>query len=70
MIQKQAEQVGKNKETLAKEKQKMQRQQEKAAEESRKKEEALLYKPAQTQKVPFGVGMCSRPFVCCSFFKW
>jgi len=65
-IQKQAAQSGKSKEALAKEKEKELRAQEKAAEEKRRKEEAQLFKPAQTQKVPFGVDPRT---VLCAFFK-
>lgn len=56
MMQKQA--IGKSKEVLAKEREKEVRAQEKAEEEKRKKETAALFKPVQTQKVPFGVGEC------------
>jgi len=66
IIQKQVAQGGKSKEALAKEKEKELRQQEKAAEEKRRKEEALLYKPVQTQKVPFGVDPRT---ILCAFFK-
>jgi hypothetical protein len=60
VIQKQEAQSGKNKEALAKEKLKEDKLKEKAAEEKRRKEEALLFKPVQIQKVPFGVGMYPR----------
>ena len=56
MIQKQSTTAGKSKEALAKEREKELKLQEKAAEEKRKKENAELFKPVQTQKVPFGVG--------------
>ena len=55
-MQKQASTAGKSKETLAKEREKELKAQEKAEEEKRKKETAELFKPVQTQKVPFGVG--------------
>lgn len=58
MMQKQASTSGKSKETLAKEREKEIKAQEKAEEEKRKKENAELFKPVQTQKVPFGVGEC------------
>jgi hypothetical protein len=58
MMQKQASTAGKSKEVLAKEREKEIRAQEKAEEEKRKKENAELFKPVQTQKVPFGVGEC------------
>jgi hypothetical protein len=58
-MQKQASMAGKNKDVLAKEREKELRAKEKLEEEKRKKEEAQLFKPAQTQKVPFGVGRWS-----------
>lgn len=42
------------------------REKAKAEEEKRKKEEAALLKPVQTQKVPFGVDPKT---VLCAFFK-
>jgi len=65
-MQKQAAQSGKSKEALEKEKQKEQRQFEKEAEDKRRKEEALLFKPVQVQKVPFGVDPKT---ILCAFFK-
>lgn len=56
MMEKQATTAGKSKEVLAKERERDLKAQEKAAEEKRKKENAELFKPVQTQKVPFGVG--------------
>jgi hypothetical protein len=47
---------GKSKEQMAKDKERDLRAKEKLDEEKRKKEEAELFKPVQTQKVPFGVG--------------
>jgi len=65
-IQAQASTAGKSRETLAKEKEKELRAKEKADEEKRRKEEAALFKPVQTQKVPFGVDPKT---VLCEFFK-
>jgi len=65
-IQAQAATAGKSPETLAKEKEKELRAKEKADEEKRRKEEAALFKPVQTQKVPFGVDPKT---VLCEFFK-
>ncbi|KAH7884338.1 hypothetical protein F5I97DRAFT_1888775 [Phlebopus sp. FC_14] len=65
-IQAQASVAGKSKETLAKEKEKQLREKAKLEEEKRKKEEAALFKPVQTQKVPFGVDPKT---VLCAFFK-
>ena len=65
-IQAQASTAGKSRETLAKEKEKELREKEKADEEKRRKEEAALFKPVQTQKVPFGVDPKT---VLCEFFK-
>ncbi|KZS92559.1 hypothetical protein SISNIDRAFT_442448 [Sistotremastrum niveocremeum HHB9708] len=65
-IQQQASQAGKNKEAIAKEREKELREKAKLDEEKRKKEEAALFKPVQTQKVPFGVDPKS---VLCAFFK-
>lgn len=58
--------TGKSKETLAKEKEKDLRAKAKLEEEKRKKEEAALFKPVQTQKVPFGVDPKT---VLCAFYK-
>ncbi|KII85224.1 hypothetical protein PLICRDRAFT_45404 [Plicaturopsis crispa FD-325 SS-3] len=65
-IQKQAAEGGKSRETLAKEKERDLRAKQKLEEEKRRKEEAALFKPAQTQKVPFGVDPKT---VLCAFFK-
>ena len=65
-IQAQAAVAGKSREALAKEKEKELRAKEKADEEKRRKEEAALFKPVQTQKVPFGVDPKT---VLCEFFK-
>lgn len=66
MIQQQASQTGKSREVLAKEKERDLRAKEKLEEEKRKKEEAALLKPVQTQKVPFGVDPKT---VLCTFYK-
>lgn len=58
--------AGKSRATLEKEKEKAMREKAKAEEEKRKKEEAALFKPVQTQKVPFGVDPKT---VLCAFFK-
>jgi len=65
-IQQQAAQSGKSREALAKEKEKDIRAKAKLEEEKRQKEEAALFKPVQTQKVPFGVDPKT---VLCTFFK-
>ncbi|KAH8991172.1 hypothetical protein EDB92DRAFT_681411 [Lactarius akahatsu] len=65
-IQAQAAVAGKSREALAKEKEKELRAKEKLEEEKRRKEEAALLKPVQTQKVPFGVDPKT---VLCAFFK-
>ena len=65
-IQAQAAVTGKSREALAKEKEKELRAKEKAEDEKRRKEEAALLKPVQTQKVPFGVDPKT---VLCAFFK-
>ncbi|KAF8268458.1 hypothetical protein EI94DRAFT_1800393 [Lactarius quietus] len=65
-IQAQAAVTGKSKEALAKEKERELRAKEKAEDEKRRKEEAALLKPVQTQKVPFGVDPKT---VLCAFFK-
>ncbi|KAH9980476.1 hypothetical protein BJV74DRAFT_779535 [Russula compacta] len=65
-MQAQAATAGKSREALAKEREKELRAKEKADEEKRRKEEAALFKPVQTQKVPFGVDPKT---VLCEFFK-
>jgi hypothetical protein len=65
-IQAQAAVAGKSREALAKEKEKDLRAKEKLEDEKRRKEEAALLKPVQTQKVPFGVDPKT---VLCAFFK-
>ncbi|KAJ7196851.1 hypothetical protein GGX14DRAFT_700491 [Mycena pura] len=66
MIQQQTALAGKSREALAKEREKDLRAKEKLEEEKRKKEEAALFKPVQTQKVPFGVDPKT---VLCVYFK-
>ena len=51
---------------MAKEREKELRAQAKAEEEKRRKEEALLTKPVQVQKVPFGVDPKT---LLCAFYK-
>lgn len=65
-IQKQEAQAGKSRAALEKEKEKALREKAKLEEEKRKKEEAALFKPVQTQKVPFGVDPKT---VLCAFYK-
>lgn len=65
-IQAQAAMAGKSREALAKEKEKELRAKAKLEEEKRKKEEAAMFKPVQTQKVPFGVDPKT---VLCAFYK-
>ncbi|KAI0359776.1 hypothetical protein OH77DRAFT_1446355 [Trametes cingulata] len=65
-IEKQQAQAGKSRAALEKEKEKAMREKAKLEEEKRKKEEAALFKPVQTQKVPFGVDPKT---VLCAFFK-
>ncbi|KAF8155080.1 hypothetical protein BJ912DRAFT_893460 [Pholiota molesta] len=65
-IQQQASMAGKSREALEKEKEKALRAKALADEEKRRKEEAALLKPVQTQKVPFGVDPKT---VLCAFFK-
>nr|VWP01284.1 Lon protease (EC (ATP-dependent protease La) [Ganoderma boninense] len=65
-IQKQQALAGKSRATLEKEKEKVMREKAKLEEEKRKKEEAALFKPVQTQKVPFGVDPKT---VLCVFYK-
>ncbi|KAF9804651.1 hypothetical protein IEO21_09319 [Rhodonia placenta] len=65
-IEKQQAQAGKSRAALEKEKEKAMREKEKLDEEKRKREEAALFKPVQTQKVPFGVDPKT---VLCAFYK-
>ncbi|PPQ64197.1 hypothetical protein CVT24_008615 [Panaeolus cyanescens] len=65
-IQQQSAMAGKSREALEKEKEKALRAKAKAEEEKRAKEEAALFKPVQTQKVPFGVDPKT---VLCAFYK-
>ncbi|KAI0636019.1 hypothetical protein C8Q77DRAFT_1100925 [Trametes polyzona] len=65
-IEKQQAQAGKSRAVLEKEKEKALREKAKLEEEKRKKEEAALFKPVQTQKVPFGVDPKT---VLCVFYK-
>ncbi|TCD64016.1 hypothetical protein EIP91_004684 [Steccherinum ochraceum] len=65
-IEKQQAQAGKSRAALEKEKEKALREKEKFEEEKRKKEEAALFKPVQTQKVPFGVDPKT---VLCVYYK-
>ncbi|KAN0093147.1 hypothetical protein V8E55_003931 [Tylopilus felleus] len=65
-LQAQAAMAGKSREAIAKEKEKELRAKAKAEEEKRKKEEAALFKPVQTQKVPFGVDPKT---ILCAFYK-
>lgn len=58
--------AGKSREVLEKEKEKALRAKAKLEEEKRAKEEAALLKPAQTQKVPFGVDPKT---ILCAFYK-
>ena len=58
--------AGKSREAIAKEKEKELRAKAKAEDEKRKKEEAALFKPVQTQKVPFGVDPKT---ILCAFYK-
>ncbi|KAL7279255.1 hypothetical protein ACG7TL_007096 [Trametes sanguinea] len=66
VIEKQQAQAGKSRAALEKEKEKAMREKAKMEEEKRKKEEAALFKPVQTQKVPFGVDPKT---VLCAFYK-
>jgi len=66
ILQQQQAMSGKSKEALAKEKEKELREKAKREEEKRMKEEAALFKPIQTQKVPFGVDPKT---VLCVFYK-
>ncbi|KAH9831644.1 uncharacterized protein C8Q71DRAFT_781789 [Rhodofomes roseus] len=66
VIEKQQSQAGKSRAALEKEKEKALREREKLEQEKRKKEEAALFKPVQTQKVPFGVDPKT---VLCAFYK-
>jgi hypothetical protein len=65
-IQAQQAVAGKSRATLEKEKEKDLRAKQKLEEEKRKKEEAELFKPVQTQKIPFGVDPKT---VLCAFYK-
>ncbi|KAJ3340175.1 hypothetical protein HDU93_007264 [Gonapodya sp. JEL0774] len=65
-VKKQVDQMGNRKEMEAKEKAKLDLAARKKAEEDKKKEMAELFKPVQTQKVPFGVDPKT---VLCQFFK-
>ena len=58
--------AGKSRAVLDKEREKELRAKEKLEEEKRKKEEATLFKPVQTQKVPPGVDPKT---LLCAFFK-
>lgn len=66
LIEKQQATAGKSRATLEKEKEKATREKEKLDLEKRKKEEAAMFKPVQSQKVPFGVDPKS---VLCVFIK-
>lgn len=66
ILQQQQALSGKSREALAKEKEKELREKAKHEEEKRKKEEAAMFKPIQTQKVPFGVDPKT---VLCAFYK-
>ncbi|THH26665.1 hypothetical protein EUX98_g7521 [Antrodiella citrinella] len=66
VIEKQQSQAGKSRAVLEKEKEKAMREKEKFEEEKRRKEEAALLKPAQVQRVPFGVDPKT---ILCAFFK-
>ncbi|OAX41494.1 hypothetical protein K503DRAFT_836318 [Rhizopogon vinicolor AM-OR11-026] len=66
ILQQQQAMSGKSREALAKEKEKELREKEKHEEEKRKREEAAMFKPVQTQKVPFGVDPKT---VLCAFYK-
>lgn len=65
-MQQQQAMSGKSREVVAKEKEKELREKAKHEEEKRKKEEAAMFKPVQTQKVPFGVDPKT---VLCAFYK-
>lgn len=65
-MQQQQAMTGKSKEAVAKEKEKELREKAKHEEEKRRKEEAALFKPVQTQKIPFGVDPKT---VLCAFYK-
>ncbi|KAG2053320.1 hypothetical protein BDR06DRAFT_956626 [Suillus hirtellus] len=66
ILQQQQAMTGKSKEAVAKEKEKELREKAKLEEEKRRKEEAAMFKPVQTQKVPFGVDPKT---VLCAFYK-
>lgn len=65
-IQAQEAVTGKSRATVEKEKEQQMRAKEKLEAEKRKKEEAALLRPVQSQKVPFGVDPKT---VLCAFFK-
>ncbi|CAL1717297.1 unnamed protein product [Somion occarium] len=65
-IEKGQQTAGKSRATVEKEKEKAMREKAKLEEEKRRKEEAALFKPAQTQKVPLGVDPKT---VLCAFYK-
>ncbi|ETW83338.1 hypothetical protein HETIRDRAFT_444668 [Heterobasidion irregulare TC 32-1] len=65
-IQAQASMAGKSPDVLAKEREKELRAKAKAEEEQRKRDDAALLRPVQTQKVPFGVDPKT---LLCTFFK-
>lgn len=65
-IQAQAAMAGKSKQALTKEREKELCAKEKLGEEKWKKEEAALFKPVKTQKVPFGVDLKT---ILCTYFK-
>ncbi|KAJ7650450.1 hypothetical protein FB45DRAFT_887987 [Roridomyces roridus] len=66
LIQSQQAVTGKSRATVEKEKEQALRAKEKLEEEKRRKEEAALVRPVQTQKVPLGVDPKT---VLCAFFK-
>ena len=65
-IQAAASMSGKSRDVLEKEKEKALREKARLEDEKRAKETAALLKPAQTQKVPFGVDPKT---ILCAFFK-
>ncbi|TRM64499.1 hypothetical protein BD626DRAFT_492036 [Schizophyllum amplum] len=65
-VQQQQASAGKSRAEQEKQKEKELRERDKLAEEKRRKEEAALLKPVQTQKVPFGVDPKT---VLCAFYK-
>ncbi|KAG1840998.1 hypothetical protein DFJ58DRAFT_809150 [Suillus subalutaceus] len=66
ILQQQQAMTGKSKEAIAKEKEKELREKAKFEEEKRRKEEAALFKPVQTQKVTF---RSRSQTVLCAFYK-